>query len=84
MIRLMLTNVTSPISFRPLEENIHYNVTDNNGYSIEEVERDLEVLNRIMGQMDPEKAGVTPDYWENSIIANYTVGFSFKNYEQNL
>ena len=34
--------------------------------------------------MDPAQAGVTPDYWENSILANYTVVFAFLNFEQNL
>jgi len=80
----MLTEVTSPISFRPLEDTIHYQVTDKDGYSIEEVKDNLEVLNSIMGQLDKKTAGVRPDYWENNFLTNYTIGFSFKNYEQNL
>ena len=58
IIRLMLTEVTSPISFRPLDDTIHYHVTDKDGYSIEEVKGNLEVLNRFMGRLDPAFAGV--------------------------
>lgn len=33
--------------------------------------------------MDPNKAGVTPNYWEKGRLANYTMTFYPENYEKN-
>lgn len=44
----------------------------------------LEIQNANQGNLEPDKAGIQPDYWDNNVLANYTLGFEFSNFEQNL
>ena len=44
----------------------------------------LEVQNSLQGTLNPNKAGILPDYWENNVLADYSLGFEFSNFEQNL
>ena len=81
IIQLMLTNVTSPSSFRPLDDQIQYRVTNTDGDLIETMMSGLEVQNSLQGAINPNRAGILPDYWDNNVLANYTLGFEFLNFE---
>ena len=48
---------------------------------IEAISDGVSVGNTETGFIDPSTAGVTPDYWENHVLANYTLAFSPNNFE---
>ena len=78
---LNITDITSPPSFRPVADAIKYTVKDKNGYEIEFMDHDLSVFNTETAYINPATSGVNPDYWENYILANYTIAWSFLNFE---
>ena len=45
ILQILMTNVTSPSSFRPLDDQIHYKVTNLEGNLIETMMSGLEVQN---------------------------------------
>jgi hypothetical protein len=77
----MLTEVTSPTSLRPVEGAISYQIVDSEDYLIEAISDGATVGNTETGYIDPATAGVTPDYWENNVLANYTLAFTPNNFE---
>lgn len=77
----MLTEVTSPKSLRPVEGAISYSIRNSDDYMIESISEGAKVGNNETGIIDPASAGVTPDYWENNVLANYTLAFTPNNFE---
>lgn len=48
---------------------------------VESISTGIQVGNTLPGIIDTGLAGVTPDYWENNVLANYTITFSPNNFE---
>tara|TARA_B110000285_G_scaffold224122_1_gene280526 strand:- start:349 stop:531 length:183 start_codon:yes stop_codon:yes gene_type:complete len=51
---------------------------------VEAITAGISVGNTLPGAISSGTAGVAPDYWENNVLANYTLAFSPNNFEQNL
>jgi hypothetical protein len=51
---------------------------------VEAITTGISVGNTLPGVISSDTAGITPDYWENNVLANYTLAFSPNNFEQNL
>jgi hypothetical protein len=80
----MVTEITSPDSLKPLSGEITYQITDSDGYQIESLVQGLVVQNTELGYFNETFSGITPDYWDSNVLANYTFSFQPNNFEQNM
>lgn len=80
----MVTEITSPDSLKPLSGEIGYYITDSKGYMIEKLTKVITVQNTELGLFNTTFSGITPDYFDSNVKANYTFSFQPKNFEQNM
>ena len=84
IINIVITNLTSPPSMRPVNGSIAYQVMTKDGYTIEALSQGLTIKNSNYSLLAPGSVGISPDYYEKNTSANYTVSFVPKNFERNM
>jgi hypothetical protein len=84
LMLITLTNISSTNSLRPVEGVLNYKLTSFDGNPLEIGEINLVFQNKFAAQMDPNKAGVSPNLWDEGQISNYTLIFTPVGYEMNM
>ena len=80
---ITFTNVESAVSLRPTSGLLNYNLTSYLGSALERGSVNLEFQNLYPAKMNISTVGVSPNLWDKSKTANYTLVFSPVGFEVN-
>lgn len=81
---MMMTNIESLPSLRPVEGSIAFKILSKEGYIIEAIDTGMSIANLEPGQIDPAESEVSASYFEKNKTANYTFSFVPTNFERNM
>lgn len=84
LMLVTLTNISSTDSLRPSTGIVEYSLTSVDEKPLEKADIELTFQNREPAWMDPNKAGVSPNLWDENQAANYTLTFFPVGYEMGM